>query len=116
MHSHGAGHHIEHWSEGGATELSNLVLVCRWLHRLVHEGGFKVETREDGPRFSNRWGDEIREAPEALAVSDDVLERFSNELEGIDSETSFPLWDGARMDHGAAVEAILAGSGRSDPM
>jgi hypothetical protein len=33
-------HHIQHWARGGATELSNLVELCRHHHRLVHEGGF----------------------------------------------------------------------------
>jgi hypothetical protein len=32
-------HHIEHWAEGGKTRLDNLLLLCRYHHRLVHEGG-----------------------------------------------------------------------------
>ncbi|MDQ2944017.1 MAG: HNH endonuclease, partial [Candidatus Dormibacteraeota bacterium] len=35
-------HHIIAWSKGGPTELSNLVLVCYYHHRLVHEGGWQV--------------------------------------------------------------------------
>ncbi|MCV7401163.1 HNH endonuclease [Mycobacterium fragae] len=31
-------HHIRHWEDGGATELSNLVLVCPYHHRLHHRG------------------------------------------------------------------------------
>src|SRR6202789_4137039 len=41
-------HHIAHWAEGGKTELSNLVTLCRWHHRLVHEGGIKVQARPRG--------------------------------------------------------------------
>ncbi len=33
------GHHIEHWADGGETKLSNLVSLCRFHHRAVHEGG-----------------------------------------------------------------------------
>lgn len=29
-------HHIQHWEDGGATELSNLVLLCPYHHRLHH--------------------------------------------------------------------------------
>ncbi|TVR61881.1 MAG: HNH endonuclease [Gemmatimonadales bacterium] len=46
------GHHIVHWSDGGETKLSNLVLLCRFHHRAVHEEGFSVKilTGRFGPR------------------------------------------------------------------
>lgn len=31
-------HHIVHWADGGRTSLSNLLLLCRWHHTLIHEG------------------------------------------------------------------------------
>ena len=31
-------HHIRHWEDGGATELSNLVLLCPYHHRQHHRG------------------------------------------------------------------------------
>ena len=31
-------HHIVHWEDGGETELSNLVLICPFHHRLHHRG------------------------------------------------------------------------------
>jgi len=31
-------HHIQHWEDGGPTELSNLVLLCPYHHRLHHRG------------------------------------------------------------------------------
>ena len=33
-------HHIVWWSRGGATDLDNLLLVCGFHHRLVHEHGW----------------------------------------------------------------------------
>ncbi len=35
-------HHIRHWEDGGLTELSNLVLVCPYHHRLHHSGGITI--------------------------------------------------------------------------
>jgi hypothetical protein len=35
-------HHIDHWARGGANRLPNLVLLCLFHHRLVHEGGWQV--------------------------------------------------------------------------
>jgi hypothetical protein len=41
-------HHIVWWGEGGATDLDNLVLVCFFHHRLVHEHGWAVRRDEGG--------------------------------------------------------------------
>jgi len=41
-------HHIKHWAHGGATDKDNLVLLCRFHHRLVHEDGFTVQRARDG--------------------------------------------------------------------
>jgi hypothetical protein len=35
-------HHIEFWSRGGPTNLRNLLSLCYYHHRLVHEGGWQV--------------------------------------------------------------------------
>jgi hypothetical protein len=42
-------HHIEFWAKGGASRLANLVLLCFFHHRLVHEGGWQVV--KVGPEF-----------------------------------------------------------------
>jgi hypothetical protein len=35
-------HHIEFWSRGGKTNVPDLISVCYFHHRLVHEGGWQV--------------------------------------------------------------------------
>jgi hypothetical protein len=35
-------HHVEHWVDGGETTLENLVLLCSYHHRLLHEGGYGI--------------------------------------------------------------------------
>jgi len=53
-------HHLVEWEHGGATDLANLVLLCRRHHVVVHEGRkrlvrdeasgeFRVERRPRGP-------------------------------------------------------------------
>ena len=40
-------HHIVFWRNGGTTDLDNLVLICSFHHRLVHELGWSL-AREAG--------------------------------------------------------------------
>ncbi len=35
-------HHIIHWLDGGLTDLENLLSLCRFHHRRVHEGGWTI--------------------------------------------------------------------------
>src|SRR5690606_6276450 len=58
------GHHIRHWADGGATRLSNLVLLCRHHHRQVHEGRAEVRMLGDGAlRFQGPDGRALEAAP-----------------------------------------------------
>ena len=41
------GHHLVHWTDGGDTDLDQVVLLCRRHHRLVHEGGWQLIKTED---------------------------------------------------------------------
>jgi len=41
-------HHVRHWADGGETSLANCVLLCRHHHRLLHEGGWRVEALPGG--------------------------------------------------------------------
>jgi hypothetical protein len=40
-------HHVTWWSRGGTTDLANLVLLCGFHHRLVHEGGWRLRLLAD---------------------------------------------------------------------
>jgi hypothetical protein len=57
-------HHIEHWANGGVTDLENLLSLCGHHHRLLHEGGYRI-TRGPGDRirFHRRDGRPIPECP-----------------------------------------------------
>jgi hypothetical protein len=96
-------HHIEHWAEGGKTRLDNLLLLCRYHHRLVHEGGIRVKLLPNGePRFTRPNGRAIPVAPVPPVLAEDPLTRLKarHREEGpeIDDETGFPSWDGGSWD------------------
>ena len=94
-------HHIDHWANGGETKPSNLVSLCRFHHRAVHEGGIRIERLDDGalrfvkangvpvdcvaPGFTQPRGD-WREMPQGVLVS---------------------RWRGERMDLGMAIDGMI---------
>lgn len=45
-------HHLKAWQAGGETNVVNGLLVCRWHHRHLHEGGWSV-TPDDPLRGAN---------------------------------------------------------------
>ena len=41
-------HHVVHWSQGGPTDLDNLILLCGFHHRFLHEKGWHITRNPDG--------------------------------------------------------------------
>ncbi len=44
-------HHMVHWEDGGPTDERNLVLVCQFHHKSIHECGFALGWSPDGRRI-----------------------------------------------------------------
>jgi hypothetical protein len=55
-------HHVRHWEHGGATDPSNMLLLCHGHHHLVHEGGWLI-TRTPGARDGQPNGWDIGPPP-----------------------------------------------------
>jgi hypothetical protein len=56
-------HHIIHWSKGGRTCLSNLVLLCRHHHTLMHEAGWTIRGGQDSLEFYRPDGSRLGDQP-----------------------------------------------------
>jgi hypothetical protein len=62
-------HHARHWADGGETGLSNLVLLCRPHHRVIHRG-FGVALVDGRPVFRRRDGTPLEDrAPPVRVVA-----------------------------------------------
>jgi hypothetical protein len=42
------GHHIQHWADRGPTNLNNLILLCGFHHRFLHENGWTIQGDPNG--------------------------------------------------------------------
>ena len=103
-------HHIQHWARGGPTTLENLVQLCSYHHRLVHEGGFQVESLGGGSvRFRRPDGRVVAPPPDCGRVRGPGLgEQHQARGIAVDARTCRPLSAGDRLDYGLAVEVLTA--------
>ncbi len=99
-------HHIKHWANGGETRPSNLLSLCRFHHRAVHEGGFDVQVLDDGAvRFVRPDGD----------VVDRVMpgcDQPRGDVRRLPAGTFIDCWRGDRMDLPLAVDVLIQQSRR----
>ncbi len=122
-------HDITPWADGGETAMNNLVLLCPFHHRAVHEGGWRVEMDERGtPRFFTppgvripavptapdigalvRGGDSLID-PSASPAQDFGLARWHGR-DGIDAWTGTTLWTGERVDWDWAMVCLWRDGG-----
>lgn len=90
-------HHVEHWANGGATCLDNLVLLCRRHHRAVHEGGFHVAAGEgEAFVFFRPDGGRLDPAPKPT----DFIVMPPTRVE------TPPTWDGTPFDVAWAIDVL----------
>ncbi len=120
-------HHIKHWADGGETALDNLVTLCSFHHRQVHEGGYGVRVHEGEIRFTRPDGQVIPPAGKehggkahggcfrgntCAATGAEQLASF-NKARGlaIDAGTARCRWRGERMDYDIAIDGLCREAG-----
>ena len=103
-------HHIAHWAHGGPKDLDNLVHLCRFHHRLVHEGGYTLERsgRRGELCFKRPDGLRLRPVPERRPGHEEAL-RQANSRAGarIGPETCVQEAAGERYDLAMCVDAMI---------
>ena len=83
-------HHIQHWLDGGPTDLRNLMLLCGFHHRRLHDGGYVIGRSGDGFRFETHDGRVIGSSSPGLTESP--------QPEAFDFEAARADWGGEPMD------------------
>jgi hypothetical protein len=99
------GHHIHHWAHGGETKLSNLVTLCRFHHRQVHEGRVIVESMDVGAfRFIRPDG---RSFDSPLSRATNWSEFIASQPIQVTPRTAITGWSGEELDVDQAVDWLL---------
>jgi hypothetical protein len=52
-------HHVQHWVDGGPTDIANMISLCPRHHRNVHSGRLRIRPTAHTFRFSGRDGREL---------------------------------------------------------
>jgi hypothetical protein len=108
-------HHIDHWAHGGPTELSNLVHLCRFHHRLVHEGGYTLERvgRDRSLRFRRPDGMVVPAVPAPVpGRTHEVERRHRRNGLAIGPDTCRSRWLGDRLDLPLTIDALVVNDAR----
>ncbi len=110
-------HHVEHWLHGGLTAMRNLVLLCPFHHRLLHEGGYSMVQRQS-TEHDGRWsfvtprGEPVPALPERPRLPREPIAalRQADVSAGtsVDGETLVPSWWGDTPDIDACVGTLRA--------
>ena len=109
-------HHIRHWADGGETSLDNLVTLCRYHHRGLHGGEFRIERRAGGGlKFIGNDGRSIAAAIRPQFPGIGGAAEATRRLEGdnrkrgvaIDRRTAVTRWTGERVDYSLCVGELM---------
>jgi uncharacterized protein DUF222 len=101
-------HHRQHWLYGGRTDVDNLILICGFHHRLIHDHGYRIRRLPGRWEFLRPDGTPI---PAVAAVltgnAENLIEMHTRARLRIDRTTLTPDWDGERLDPDPILDALL---------
>ena len=99
-------HHIQHWINGGRTDLDNLISLCPWHHKVVHDRGYLIAAPPGGGfAFYRPDGTPLPTCP-PLPEPDGGIDTAHDA--DITPDTIIPPWYGERLDLDHAIWACFA--------
>jgi len=109
-------HHVQHWCDGGETSLNNLITLCRFHHRMLHQEGYEIVKKTNGDFIFRQPEGEVmpralmQQFADAQDTGEDPAIERQHEVLGlaIDANTAGTLWDGEGCDYCLAVEGLQA--------
>ncbi|MBK7536884.1 MAG: HNH endonuclease [Myxococcales bacterium] len=114
------GHHLQHWADGGETNLDNLALLCSLHHAYVHERGYRITQSATGEfAFEDPHGRAVvplppRPAPPLLGWPVIYAANAANAALPLTSTTGQCRWRGERVDSWDAAATITRIQRRAD--
>ena len=102
-------HHLHHRAKGGSNDLRNLLELCWHHHRLVHEGGWNVQTDQRGEVLAIRPNGNVIREKRPLPLADARNVERDNEAYGItiDRDTCIPRCYGDKLDLDHIITGLL---------
>jgi hypothetical protein len=101
-------HHLVHRARSGPNTATNLVTLCWFHHRLVHEGGWTLTRTTNGELVATNPDGAQLTADVPVPVGSAEVVRAENCERGItiDATTTIPQWHGDHFDLGHAVTGL----------
>ena len=105
-------HHIQHWVNGGRTDLDNLISLCPWHHKVVHDRGYLIAAAPGGGTFTfyRPDGSPLPACPPLPEPDGSISTAHDAD---ITPETIIPPWYGERLDLDYAI-AVCFANARTD--
>jgi hypothetical protein len=99
-------HHIQHWVNGGRTDLDNLISLCPFHHKVVHDRGYLIAAPPGGDfAFYRPDGTPLPPSPPLPEPGGGIATAHDAD---ITPETIIPPWHGERLDLDYAIAVCFA--------
>jgi hypothetical protein len=100
-------HHVVHWTDGGPTDVDNLLLLCWRHHHAVHEGGFRMAFASGALTVWRPDGTVLESQTLVVPDGPDLVEQNNALGLRITPSSVVSRWDGRPVDYPDAVEGLL---------